>query len=753
MAAGAKRADHGFTMVELLIVIVVLGILATIVVAAMQGATGNAQQARCIADVKVIDKAEQLFETENTAYGTEAQLVDAGYLHAQSALHDVSITADGYDVVATSSCAADATTAPPSTGTSTTLPAATALVMTSVPSSVIAGAILSPITVTVNDGSGNVVAGSNASITIALSSNPGGATLSGTTTVVPVGGVATFDDLAVDKSGAGYAFTATSSGLTASVSAAFAVAAAAANQVVLVQQPAAGITAAAFPIQPVVQVADAFGNVVSSSTASVTLSIVAGTGTGGAVLSCTSNPIAAVAGVATFAGCKINLAGTGYQLRASAAGVTAATSSAFSVSGPATKLAFSVQPTSLIANSPMAPDVTVTVQDATGRTVTASSAPITLSPSTGGILVGNAVATAVNGVATFPGLSINKVGNSYKLTASSIGLTSIASSAFNATVGSATRLVFTVQPTGATVGVAWTSQPRVTILDAYANTVTSSGANVTLTITPGTGASGTALTCTANPKAAAAGIATFAGCKLDTLGTAYTLTASSSGLSDAVSTAFDDPFGPVTKLVFTQQPTAVVAGSSVSPVITVAAEDALNRIVTTSNATITIAISTNPGSGTLSGTASATVVDGVATFANLSINKTGVGYKLTATSSALSVISSAFNVTAGAATQLSFTTQPGGGAANAVWATQPKSTVLDAYGNTVTTSTASITLSITAGTGTSGAALTCTSNPKAAASGVATFAGCKINKSGAGYTLTATSSGLTSVTGNPFTIS
>jgi hypothetical protein len=191
----------------------------------------------------------------------------------------------------------------------------------------------------------------------------------------------------------------------------------------------------------------------------------------------------------------------------------------------------------------------------------------------------------------------------------------------------------------------------------------------------------------------------------------------------------------------------------VSPSVTVAAQDALNRIVTTSNITITITISTNPGGGTLSGTASAAVVNGVATFANLSINKTGTGYKLTATSSSLSVVSSAFNVTAGPAAQLAFTTQPGGGAANSVWAIQPKVTVLDALGNTVTTSASSIALSITAGTGTSGAVLTCTANPKAASSGVATFAGCKISKTGPGYTLTATASGLGSATSSPLTIS
>ena len=81
--------------------------------------------------------------------------------------------------------------------------------------------------------------------------------------------------------------------------------------------------------------------------------------------------------------------------------------------------------------------------------------------------------------------------------------------------------------------------------------------------------------------------------------------------------------------------------------------------------------------------------NGVATFADLSIDKTGTGYKLTASSTGLtSATSSTFNVTAGAAVQLGFTQQPSGGTGGVAWATQPKVAIQDALGNTVTTSTA-----------------------------------------------------------------
>jgi hypothetical protein len=51
-----------------------------------------------------------------------------------------------------------------------------------------------------------------------------------------------------------------------------------------------------------------------------------------------------------------------------------------------------------------------------------------------------------------------------------------------------------------------------------------------------------------------------------------------------------------------------------------------------------------------------------------------------------------------------------------------------------------VTLSIKAGTGTSGAVLTCSGGlNKVAVAGLATFAGCSINKPGTGYVLVASS--------------
>src|SRR5262249_30560137 len=59
------------------------------------------------------------------------------------------------------------------------------------------------------------------SVAVALSSNPGGATLGGTLMVTAQAGVATFSDLTLDQLGIGYTLDVSSTGLTSTTTAAF----------------------------------------------------------------------------------------------------------------------------------------------------------------------------------------------------------------------------------------------------------------------------------------------------------------------------------------------------------------------------------------------------------------------------------------------------------------------------------------------------------------------------------------------------
>jgi hypothetical protein len=103
-----------------------------------------------------------------------------------------------------------------------------------------------------------------------------------------------------------------------------------------------------------------------------------------------------------------------------------------------------------------------------------------------------------------------------------------------------------------------------------------------------------------------------------------------------------------------------------------------------------------------------------------------------------------------------FTTQPGDGTfSHTNLNPQPAVSIEDSGGNVVTTATNQITLAI----GTSertGATLNVTTNPLAAVNGVATFSGVSITHSNpfstySGWTLTATATGLGTVTSSPFT--
>ncbi len=434
------------------------------------------------------------------------------------------------------------------------------------------------------------------------------------------------------------------------VSANLVVSPASATKLGFIVQPSNALQNTAFTNQPAVAAQDSFGNTVTTNTSSVTLAITAGSGTSGAVLSCTSNPLAATAGVATFAGCKINLAGSGYTLTATVGALTAATSTAFTISSgtPTTVAISSGSPQSATVATAFGAPLVVLVTDKGGSPLPGAAVTFT-APTSGasGTFSGGSASVVVdadnNGRAASPAFSANTAAGSYTVSASAAGTNTVLFS-LSITPGAAAKLAFTTDPSASTVaGSAFASQPVVKVQDTYGNTVTGDTSSVTLAVTGG----GATIACTANPLAASAGVATFAGCTMTKAGT-WTLTATAGALTAATSASFAITPGAAAKLAFTTSPSAsTVAGSA--------------------------------------------------------------------------------------------------------FASQPVVALQDTYGNLATSSSGTISLAITAGTGTSGAALSCTTNPLATASGLATFAGCKINLAGNGYTLTATGP-FTAVVSTPFIV-
>src|SRR3954452_20555466 len=182
-----------------------------------------------------------------------------------------------------------------------------------------------------------------------------------------------------------------------------------------------------------------------------------------------------------------------------------ATSSSTNVTvntGVATQLSLSAATTTPLAGA--ADNLTITAKDASGNTATgytgshsltfggASDAPNGTHPTatnSSGTVTNFGTATAIsftNGVASVAG-SNNGVMKLYKAEAATITVTdgTISNGAgLSVTVSPATasKLGFTQQPSGATGGTAFTTQPKVAVQDPYGNTVTTDTSTVTLAI-------------------------------------------------------------------------------------------------------------------------------------------------------------------------------------------------------------------------------------------------------------------------------
>ena len=102
-----RRSDKkGFTLVELLVVIVILGILAAIVVFVVGGITDKGSTSASSTDQSILQGAEEAYAAQQVGtptYTSEALLVSGSFLHAVSTKSSLCLaTADdrSYDIIA-----------------------------------------------------------------------------------------------------------------------------------------------------------------------------------------------------------------------------------------------------------------------------------------------------------------------------------------------------------------------------------------------------------------------------------------------------------------------------------------------------------------------------------------------------------------------------------------------------------------------------------------------------------------------------
>jgi hypothetical protein len=299
-----------------------------------------------------------------------------------------------------------------------------------------------------------------------------------------------------------------------------------------------------------------------------------------------------------------------------------------------TQLAFSPAPSGAVVNQAIAPVIRVSVQNAAGQQLN-SSAPVTLSfaaNSTGALLAGTTTANAVNGLASFPGVAVDKVGT-YRLSASSAGLTPATSANFSIVADAPNRLRILIEPVDGSA-VEKLKPVQVAIQDSFGNTVTSSIATVTMALQPHVTNAALSGTVSVN---AVGGVANFSDLSVNRAATSFVLQASSAGLPQINTVAFALSPGPAAVLVFRELPSSVGVSRPIAP-IEVMLQDVLGNRVGTGSSPVTLDLGSNPAGGRLSGGGTVQSIDGLARYPSLLLDTVGLGYRLRASSPGMTAI-------------------------------------------------------------------------------------------------------------------
>lgn len=581
--------------------------------------------------------------------------------------------------------------------------------------------------VTLKDAGGNTVTGPHATDTVTVDVSDGDADATNNATLVSgyrpatVAGVANFSSLILGgKVGVTYTLTFTVTftdsnavSQTKTATRTVTLTPGTATKVGVTTQAAGFSNRTTFSTPPVAAIQDAYGNTVTTSTAPIGVAISA-VGTASTQTLTGTTSLNATGGSSTFTGLgKTGLIGA-KRLTFSSTGLSSDTQD-FTLTFGAAHHITSVVSSTLVNDTVFGTQPVVTIRDEDGNVVTDSTLLVKLTSSNatiGGTILGNDVAMyAVGGVADFTGKNVKLTGTAVAktLTATATGLPAV-DSTVTLTFGAASKLAITRPAAGAVNGVAFTTQPQVTVQDVSGNTVTNSSAAITVESSSG---SNSTLSGNSAPTTAVNGVATFSGLtQTGTKGT-YVLTFRSGSLAidyqDIVVS-----YGAATKLVLTTSPLGFVnrTNFTTQPVITV--QDANGNTV--ENASMSIDVSSD--SNDLTGTLRVNVVNGIATFAglghagkigdkHLTFKKVGGG---------LTVAVFDYTLTYGAATKLTRTTDAAGFVNRVNFTVQPVIEIQDADGNKVANSTVSVTVAMTNGTldGT---------DTVPAVGGVATFAG------------------------------
>src|SRR6266576_3691642 len=151
---------------------------------------------------------------------------------------------------------------------------------------------------------------------------------------------------------------------------------------------------------------------------------------------------------------------------------------------------------------------------------------------------------------------------------------------------------------------------------------------------------------------------------------------------------------PPARVAFSSPPSSARAGEPINPPVQVTVRDSAGH-VTLRDTLVILSLGANPTGDSLRGTKQVRSVNGVATFANLRLDKAADGYKLTAAAPKLEAdTSAAFSVMPAPATELLFTVPPTRAMQDSAIKPPVQVTAYDSLGNNATNFTGSIHLGI-----------------------------------------------------------
>jgi uncharacterized protein (TIGR03437 family) len=334
-----------------------------------------------------------------------------------------------------------------------------------------------------------------------------------------------------------------------------------------------------------------------------------------------------------------------YAVTASVMGVAlSATFNLTNLAGPAQTVSFTQQPTGATAGSTLAPPVVVFLADTHQNPI--AGAPIVLGVENAAAPLHGTVTqtTDSTGHATFSDLSISIPGT-YNLQAAANGLTTISSS-FQITAGSAVSIAISAGDGQTThVGTAFAAPVAAVVRDVDGNPIPD--ASVTFSAPangPGVTFAGST-TVTTNQNGIAISPALTANSQTGTFHVEAITTGAPSGAIFTLTNV-----GGTTNTLAFVQPAAAAAGSGTLPSVTVQLQDSQGNAVHTSGIAITLEL---VPAQTLSGTTTQnTDANGLATFADLSVQRFGEYQLLALAGSVVSTSSNLFDIVVGVPTAI-----------------------------------------------------------------------------------------------------